>query len=85
MFKRLKALFAKIKHYFSHSNCYNQMEAAGIATFGMCSGLSGGDKYSGYLQYECIDCPYFVDVTERAEKIFSLQKRGNINEKDAMH
>lgn len=68
MIKRLKALVAKIKHYFSYSNCYNQMEDQGIATFGMCSGLSGGDKNSGYLQYQCIGCPYFVDVKKGGGK-----------------
>ncbi len=69
MLKRLKAIIAKVKYYFSHAHCYNQMEDAGIATFGMCKGLSGGDKYSGYLQYQCIDCPYFVDIKKDKEKI----------------
>ena len=64
MLKKIKSTIAKVKHYFSHAHCYNQMEAVGIATFGMCSGLSGGDKNSGYLQYQCIDCPHFVDVTD---------------------
>ncbi len=57
-----KAIITKIKKWFSYNHCYNQMEDRGIAVFGMCSGLSGGDNNSGYLQYKCIDCPCFVPV-----------------------
>lgn len=55
----IKEIIAKIKFNFSHEHCYNQMEDEGIAVFGVCSGLSGGDNNSGYLQYKCMDCPYF--------------------------
>ena len=62
--KKLKELIQKIKHRFSYEFCYTEMEYRGIAAFGCCEGLTGGDKFSGYLQYDCIDCPYFVDTTK---------------------
>ena len=43
------------------------MEDQGIAVFGMCKGLAGGDFNSGYLQYKCIDCPYLVLINEEEE------------------
>jgi hypothetical protein len=45
-----------------YSNCYLEREGEGIAIFGLCGGLLGGDKHSDYVQYECIDCPYFVGI-----------------------
>lgn len=47
-----------------HDKCYTKMKNKGIAIFGNCCGLAGGDKSSDYLQYECIDCPYFCDIKE---------------------
>ena len=64
--KKLKTLFAKIKQYFYYSHCYNLMEDANIATFGMCSGLSGGDVY---LPYKCKYCPYLVLVEKGGAKM----------------
>lgn len=26
-----------------------------------CQGLVGGTKWTGYLQEECIDCPYYMN------------------------
>ena len=40
-----------------YDNCYSAREYEGIAVFGLCGGLVGGDKHSDYLQYNCIDCP----------------------------
>lgn len=60
LIKWLKRQKDKLKNYSLYSHCYNQMEDEGIAVFGCCCGLSGGDKASGYLQYGCISCPYLV-------------------------
>lgn len=27
---------------------------------GTCHGLVGGDMHTGYVQYECISCPYWT-------------------------
>ena len=54
-----KKLIEKIKYFFSHDFCYKSMEHSGIAVFGLCRGLVGGDAATEYLQYDCIDCPYF--------------------------
>ena len=55
-----KKLFRKITSYFSHETCYKEMEKQGIAVFGMCKGVVGGDVYTDYLSYQCIDCPYLT-------------------------
>ncbi len=31
-----------------------------------CDGVIGGDKYTNYLHYSCISCPYFTPVKENA-------------------
>ena len=64
MFKRIRDLWHKLLELFSHDHCYSVMEASGIAVFGKCKGLFGGDAESGYLQYDCMDCPYFVDAVD---------------------
>ena len=40
------------------------MEQSGVAVFGMCSGVVGGDSNSEYLSYQCMDCPYLT-LTEK--------------------
>ena len=58
----IKNIAEWIKHhmYKHYDICYSERESEGIAVFGMCGGLVGGDKDSGHVQYECIDCPYWV-------------------------
>lgn len=60
MREKIKSLFKKIGRYFSHDSCYNDMEQRGIAVFGMCCGVVGGDANSNYLSYQCMDCPYLT-------------------------
>lgn len=62
MLKRIRALIAKWNYYCSYDACYKEMENRGIAVFGLCEGLSGGDINSGYLQYGCIQCPHLCFV-----------------------
>lgn len=57
---KIKNLWSRLKYKWSKDACYKEMETQGDAIFGMCSGLAGGDKSTGYIQYGCIDCPYFV-------------------------
>lgn len=59
LISKIKDLWSRLKYQWSKNACYNEMEKQGIAIFGMCSGLAGGDKFTDYLQYSCIDCPYF--------------------------
>lgn len=68
MINKVKAFLKRVKYTFSKNYCYDQMERDGIAAFGMCEGLVGGDKFSNYLQYSCIDCPYFVDTILKGGK-----------------
>lgn len=39
--------------YDPRDNCFNQMAKDG------CHGLVGGTKETEYLQYNCVDCPYY--------------------------
>ena len=53
-----------------YDKCYSEMETQGIAVFEMCGGVVGGDKGTEYLDYKCIDCPYYVGFDEyRKEKL----------------
>ena len=61
---KIKAFIAKVKYWWSKESCYDEMERRGIAAMGCCSGVVGGDQYSGYLSYTCIDCPHFVNVRD---------------------
>lgn len=45
-----------------YDKCYQDMEDRGYAAFGCCGGLSGGTKETGYLQEQCVDCPYYVEI-----------------------
>lgn len=66
--EKIKSLIKKIKKYFSHETCYEEMEKQGIAVFGMCKGVTGGDVYTNYLNYSCIDCPYLTLTESEEEK-----------------
>ena len=59
MFERTKELIEKIKYRMSKEACYDEMEGRGIAVFGICNGVTGGDRFTDYLNYSCVDCPYF--------------------------
>ena len=47
-----------------YEKCYSKMESAGYACFGSCGGKIGGDINTHYLDYDCIDCPYFVSTID---------------------
>lgn len=55
-------IFIRMKCYTDtfHEICYMELDKEKmLETNGKCKGLAGGDRYSNYLSYECIDCPYF--------------------------
>lgn len=58
---KVKELLNNVKNFFG-SSCYNEMMKNGYACNNKCSGLSGGDKSTGYLSYNCIGCTY-LDLT----------------------
>lgn len=49
-------------HSTDYDNCYNDMEDRGIAIFGSCGGVVGGDSNTEYLSEMCVSCPYYVSV-----------------------
>lgn len=51
----------KIRYKFSKDACYEAMHKRGYAFFQCCGGIAGGDKYTEYLSYACVDCPHYVD------------------------
>ena len=58
MIKRIE----KIKYRLSHEYCYDEIEEKGYASMGRCCGLVGGDKWSDYTNYDCINCPYYTPI-----------------------
>ena len=50
-----------------YDKCYSEMENAGIAAFNCCCGLTGGTRYTDYLQENCVDCPYYYRENARKE------------------
>lgn len=70
----VKNLIFSIKNFISslfppacYEFCYKEKERDGYAVFGMCGGVTGGDYYTDYLSYSCIECPYLV-LTSPNEK-----------------
>ena len=51
-----------------YDKCYSEMENAGIAVFSCCRGLTGGTRYTDYLQENCVDCPYLVLSNNKGDK-----------------
>ena len=45
--------------YDPRDNCFNQMYKDGLVSKNGCHGLVGGTKETEYLQYNCVDCPYY--------------------------
>lgn len=43
---------------YNYGKCHSEMVKRGIAANGVCGGLVGGTKNTGYLQEMCIDCPF---------------------------
>ena len=68
MIKRIKEWIKQIRYNRSLESCYNSMEEQGIAVFGMCTGVVGGDRSTEYLSIECINCPHYTPVPEIKER-----------------
>ena len=51
-----------------YDKCYSEMENTGIAAFNCCRGLTGGTRHTGYLQENCVDCPYLVLFDKKGER-----------------
>lgn len=67
MIKIIKEWIKQIRYNRSLESCYNDMENRGIAVFGMCGGVVGGDRSTEYLSIECINCPYYTPIPEIKE------------------
>lgn len=62
--KSIIHLLNKVKYNWSKDRCYADRERSGEAAIGSCYGLLGGDNSTGYLQYDCIGCPYWEPLLE---------------------
>lgn len=60
MLKKIIDFLSKIFILNEFEKCYNKMEDKGIAVFGCCCGVSGGDALTNYLSYTCVSCPHLV-------------------------
>lgn len=63
---------------WSYDQCYTEMENAGIAVFGMCNGVVGGDVTTNYLSYQCIECPHYTPTIKRGGDTCVKKDNGNI-------
>lgn len=62
-------LVSVLKTFISdYDKCYSEMEDTGTAVFGCCRGLTGGTRHTGYLQENCVDCPYLVLFDKKGER-----------------
>lgn len=59
--------------------CYMKREEEGYAAFLCCGGLTGGTKETGYLQEQCIDCPYYVEIKKVEACSMSNNLVNNVN------
>lgn len=75
MLEKIRKWIKQMKYNWSKQSCYDSMERRGIAVFGMCSGVVGGDRNTGYLAYSCVDCPYFTFIGE--DKIKEIKEKEN--------
>lgn len=48
--------------------CFNDRAKEGLVSKDGCQGLVGGTKWTGYLQEQCIDCPYYINNTIEINK-----------------
>lgn len=68
-----------------YDKCYSEMEDTGTAVFGCCRGLTDRTRHTGYLQENCVDCPYLVLFAKKGgrgkgEEINDqIRKCGSIN------
>ena len=53
---------AILKYKLSYENCYDSMEGKGLAVFGSCCGVVGGDKITDYTNESCLGCPYYTPI-----------------------
>ena len=67
MIKRIKEWLKQIRYNWPLETCSNSMEEQGIAVFGICTGVVGGDRNTEYLSIDCIDCPHYTPVSEIKE------------------
>lgn len=62
-------LVSVLKIFISdYDKCYSEMEDTGTAVFGCCRGLTGGTRHTGYLQENCVDCPYLVLFDKKGDE-----------------
>lgn len=76
MLEKIRKWIYRMKYNWSKQSCYDSMERQGIAVFGMCCGIVGGDRGTGYLAYSCVDCPYFVGLEEDKLEEYRNAKHG---------
>ena len=62
--KRFRKIIDKIKYSVSRDKCYDLMYEQDVANKFGCPGITGGDRATGYMQYQCVDCPYLVGNEE---------------------
>ena len=55
--------------YIICPQCKNKimLSAPYLAAFNCCCGLTGGTLHTGYLQENCVDCPYLVLFDKKGE------------------
>ena len=58
MAEKRKSFLNRLHKEYVRETCYDEMRERGHAGLGKCGGLTGGDRYTDYLNYYCVSCPY---------------------------
>lgn len=53
--------------YDPRDKCFNDRAKEGLVSENGCQGLAGGTKATGYLQEQCVNCPYYKENVIRKE------------------
>jgi hypothetical protein len=57
MFRKIKDFFIELK---TKDKCFEEHNKDGV-----CNGLVGGDSWSDYLCYSCMDCPHLTWIIRK--------------------
>ena len=65
LFGKGKWIMRKYQYELFYDSCYDKMKAYGVAVYGKCCGVFGGDRNTDDTAESCLDCPYYSPVSSQ--------------------